>query len=63
MKVCACCTKVVYDQGKLCKDCDLDRLAAASAARIASGRGLNFENAEEFSEKNWIKARGSKRSK
>ena len=52
---CAICDKEAAVDSKLCNHCTIDRLAAASQARIIAGRGLNSENGEAYSEENWIK--------
>ena len=53
---CVLCSKPSIDGRKLCDSCENERLAAASAARVFSGSGLTWSNAEEYSEANWIRA-------
>jgi hypothetical protein len=55
-KQCACCGRKPMQDRKLCRRCEGDRLSSASFDRILSGRGLNYENAEKYSENNWIKS-------
>lgn len=55
---CEICHNEAIDNSRLCANCNNERLRAASLDRIWSGRGLNFENAEKFSEESWI--RGAK---
>lgn len=52
---CALCNTTAEEDSKLCTDHHNMRMAAASIDRIMSGRGLNMENAEAFSEDNYIK--------
>jgi hypothetical protein len=53
MDKCALCDNPKFAD-LLCTSCNNSRLLAASLARIISGRGLNYENAELYSEKNWV---------
>lgn len=58
---CELCEKDVAGKGLLCPDCDWERLAAASAARLFSGSGLTHSNANEYSQKNWIASERKRR--
>lgn len=51
---CKLCENDAVRGGLLCGDCDQERLAAASAARLLSGTGLTYSNADEYSQENWI---------